>query len=118
MIKSEKSMPYITRNVSNASQMLTLNSQKTNISQVAGLFRSESALIKHRIELAGGLVRNEDLGPKPVLLSKTGLPVLPVKKVSPEVLAAIRDKEEEKIKAREEKPPNPMEEVLKRKEEN
>jgi len=58
------------------------------------------------------------LGAKPTLLSRSGLPVLPVKKVSPEVLAAIKDKEEEKIKAREEKAPNPMEQVLKRKEEN
>lgn len=97
---------------------MLLSSQKTNASQVAGLFRSESALIKAKIEIAGGLVRGETSSQKAPLLSKAGLPVLPVKKVSPEVIAALRDKEEEKAKARDAKPVNPMEEMMKRKEEN
>jgi hypothetical protein len=51
-----------------------------------------------------------------VLLSKNGLPVLPEKKLSPEVLAVIRERDEEAKKV--EKPENMAEEILKTKEEN
>lgn len=63
---------------------------------------------------ANGIVQN--VKPKPVLLSRNGLPVLPVKKMSPEMLAEIKEREEQANR----KPVvvNLAEERLKLKEEN
>lgn len=52
----------------------------------------------------------------PLFLSKSGLPVLPVKKLSPEAIAKLKDREEQaKVKV---KVVNYAEERLKQKEEN
>ena len=57
-----------------------------------------------------------DAKEKKPLLSKSGLPVLPVKRMSPELLAEIKEAEERaKVK---EKPVNLAEERIKLKEEN
>ena len=53
---------------------------------------------------------------KPVILSRSGLPILPVKKISPEVLAEIKDIEDKKKVV--EKIENVAEDRLKQKEEN
>jgi hypothetical protein len=74
--KSETTMKTdLTRNVTNNNLSGFAQTQKTNISNIAGLVRTNSFLTKNRT--VNGIVQNSK--PKPVLLSRTGLPVLPVK---------------------------------------
>lgn len=90
-----------------------MTQKSANISNVSGLVRTGSIVSKVTKKGEAGILIEK---PTPVLLSRNGLPVLPVKKVSPEVLAEMKDREERaKIK---EVPKNMAEERLKIKEEN
>lgn len=78
----------MTRNQTGLSQMN--KTKQTNLSNVPGLVRTNSYLNKSK----AGVKDVSAIKPAPVMMSKNGLPVLPFKKISPEVLAAIKDKEE------------------------